>query len=225
MKNSRLFTAILLMISMHILGQNNLAIYGNTGINSMNLTGTQLDIIPLRSTHQLAIGINTDIVVGNSLTFQPGLHYAKSGFSIYQSTFIKLLGLPLKTGVGIKTSLQYIEAPMMLKYRLANNGIRPFITAGPKFSYMAQASIVPIADLIVEFEINRTRIDLKSNNINRLGIAGQIGAGVDIPVGDNLLTFAALYNHGFSTPLTLPIVNLGLQNRGYHLSLGYRMYF
>ncbi len=225
MKKIKIILALLSLMSVQLISQNNIILHSGIAAGKMKLSGIEADGIPISNSMQYQLGLSTDIPMRKGWSFEPGIQYAWRGFDIYQGTDIVIAGLPIGVGAGLRTRAQYIEVPLLLKYSFNPTGIRPYFKAGLKPSYLRSTYIKTVADVIVQLEIGRTDINLQASEINRLGIGAQFATGIDIPFGKNKISIEAGYDLGFSDQLQLPIVNLGLRNRSMGLQVRYALHF
>ena len=76
--------------------------------------------------------------------------------------------------------------------------------------------------MLIDFKIASTPIDLTSNNYKRLEVAGVIGGGVEMPVGDKAKLFADVrYSKSLMDVYELPLTGSRLRNQGFGVGVGF----
>lgn len=100
-----------------------------------------------------------------------------------------LLGKGPKAADGekkVEFGLVYIEIPVMVKYRIDNNIIKPYLMAGPTIGFLQAAKLK-----VTMGSWDDLKDDLKSIDLG-LGF----GAGLDLPIGNNSIFVEARYSLG-----------------------------
>lgn len=168
-------------------------------------------------------GIVSEIGISENFAFQPELLYTTKGFSVNQGVNINLGGFPIPAGITASTKINYLEMPLLAKYKFGNEGLRFNITAGPVLSYAANAQLVTRANLLLDINPIKTNIDLDALNYERLEISASIGVGMAYETSGGEFFADARYVHGFSDLYNAPVVDLNLKNRGVGVTVGYKM--
>ena len=168
-------------------------------------------------------GIVSEIGISENFAFQPELLYTTKGFSVNQGININLGGFPIPAGVTANTKINYLEMPLLAKYKFGNESFRFNITAGPVLSYAANAQLVTRANLLLDINPLKTNIDLDALNYERLEVSASIGAGMAYETSGGEFFADARYVHGFSDLYNAPVVDLNLKNRGIGVTVGYKM--
>ncbi len=170
-------------------------------------------------------GIVSEIGLGENFAFQPELLYTTKGFKVSEGLNINLGGFPIPAGVTASTKINYLELPLLAKYKFGNEGLRFNITAGPVVSYAMNGHLDTRANLLVDINPIKTNIDLDALNYERMEISASIGAGMEYETGSGALFADARYVHGFSDLYNAPVVDLNLKNRGIGVTVGYKVDF
>lgn len=120
----------------------------------------------------------------------------------------------------IALTFNYLELPLMLRYDLTSEGIRPFLTAGVSVAYRASCKAQVEAEGInAEFDCD----DLTDGEDFRLDVkrwdpGAAFGGGVDIPLAqDRRLTVGARYVLGMTDIVDMAAV----RNRTVQLYAGF----
>lgn len=170
-------------------------------------------------------GIVTEIGLGENFSFQPELLYTTKGFKVSEGLNINLGGFPIPAGVTASTKINYLELPLLAKYKFGNEGLRFNITAGPVVSYAMNGQLDTRANLLLDINPIKTNIDLDALNYERLEVSASIGAGLAYETSGGEFFADARYVHGFSDLYNAPVVDLNLKNRGVGVTLGYKVSF
>jgi len=168
-------------------------------------------------------GIISEIGISENFAFQPELLYTTKGFSVNEGINVNLGGFPIPAGVTANTKINYLELPLLAKYKFGNEGLKFNIIAGPVLSYAANAQLVTRANLLLNTNPIRTNIDLDALNYERLEVSASIGAGMAYETSGGAFFADARYVHGFSDLYNAPVVDLNLKNRGIGVTVGYKV--
>ena len=167
------------------------------------------------------VGAVAEIPMAGPLSFRPELNYTQKGFVISQALDVNVLGIDVPFGAKAKTRVNYIEAPLLLKYNFGTGDASFYVTGGPTISYAANAHLRPVASVLIDINLPRTNIDLSNNIYQRWEVSGTLGAGAQTKAGNGKIFVDGRYNMGFTNMLDNPIVNLSIKNQGFALSAGY----
>lgn len=170
-------------------------------------------------------GIVSEIGLGENFAFQPELLYTTKGFKVSEGLNINLGGFPIPAGVTASTKINYLELPLLAKYKFGQERLRFNITAGPVVSYAMNGQLDTRANLLLDINPIKTNIDLDALNYERLEVSASIGAGMEYETSGGAFFADARYVHGFSDLYNAPVVDLNLKNRGIGVTLGYKVSF
>ncbi len=226
MKRSILPFVLMSLISIPLAGQKILGLQAGLANGTMRISGMPSDMFPVQPSIQYQIGLFSSIDLAEGFYFEPSLQFARRGFDLYQSSNVKIGSLLLDAGVGLETRVSYIEMPLLFRYGIKTNStLRPYLRLGPKLSYATSAQIRTVADLLVSLEFSRTKVNLATDRINRVGLGMYMGAGMAIPLTKNEIRVELGYDLGFSDQVQLPILDIGLRNRSLGINVGYAINF
>lgn len=214
-------------ISITLVSQNGIEISAGPSFTNVTLKGLDNSIKPDRTLHT---GLQAQVLwnqsLGEGFSVATGLAYKEKGFTIDKSISTEVLNVPLNLGVTAKTNINYVEVPLNLKYSIGDeNGIKAFAFAGPSVGYAMNANIVTRASMIIDFNINRTKINLNDPIYNRLELGANLGGGIELPVGNGSIMASANYMHGFNRVIDNTVVDLKARNYGVGLNVGYKINF
>lgn len=170
-------------------------------------------------------GLVAEIGLSDNFSFQPELLYTTKGFQVSEGININLGGLPIPAGVTARTKINYLEVPVLAKYKFGTEGLRFNVTAGPVVSYAVNGQLDTRANLLFDINPIKTNIDLDALNYERLEISASVGAGMAYETSGGEFFADARYVHGFSDLYNAPVVDLNLKNRGIGVTVGYKMDF
>lgn len=162
---------------------------------------------------------------GENFSFQPELLYTTKGFKVNEGININLGGLPIPAGVTARTKINYLELPLLAKYKFGKEGLTFNVVAGPVVSYAINGQLDTRANLLFDLNPIKTTIDLDALNYERVEISASVGAEIAYETAGGAFFADARYVHGFSDLYNAPVVDLNLKNRGIGVALGYKMDF
>lgn len=172
-----------------------------------------------------SFGLVAEVAFSNNFAIQPELLYTTKGFKTSQGTGFNLGGFPIGANVTARTKINYLEIPLLGKYKFGVDGWRFNVTAGPVFSYAANGELETRANIGVSLNPVKTNIDLDALNYERFEISAGIGAGIAYEMNRGQFFADARYVHGFSDLYKAPVVDLNLKNRGVGITVGYMRSF
>lgn len=172
-----------------------------------------------------SFGLVAEIGIGESFAFQPELLYTTKGFKLTEGLDINLGGFPLPAGVTANTKINYIEMPLLAKYKFGQQAVKFNVTAGPVLSYAANGQLETKTNFILDLNPIKTNIDLDALNYERLEVSASVGAGMAIETNSGQFFADVRYVHGFSDLYNAPVVDLNIKNRGVGVNVGYMMKF
>jgi hypothetical protein len=205
-----------------VTGQISIGAYGGIHTNRVKVRGIAEE---WRPNNRTLVAVNTGIYVEipllNGFSVQPGLNYLEKGFRVRVSTEDFNLGnVPVVAGVEAIPRLRYIEMPLLLKYTYGEGLVRPYIFAGPHFSYAMDGVIDYRATAIVTFKLGRNNINLDNDIYRRFEVGGLAGLGVAFTTGPFDTFFQGSFQHGFTNLLDPPLIDLRLFNYGFNVTGG-----
>ncbi len=202
--------------------QISVGLKGGGNFANVNATQSLDNLIPdFQDITTFSVGGVAEIGITDQLAFQPELLYTRKGFGIRQSTDVNLFNIPLPLGVTAETHLDYLELPLLAKVKLGTNNINAFLTAGPTFGYATGGRLLTRANVLLDFTLVDTPINLEAINFQRFEIGGALGAGLEVDTEYGRFFAEARYNHGFSQLYDIPLVDERLRNRNIALSAGF----
>ena len=118
-----------------------------------------------------------EIPVTENIAFQPELALIKKGFALNEGIELDLLGIPIPLGASAESQFSYVEMPLLAKFQTSGEFLNAYVTAGPTLGYATGGKLITKANVLIEFDIAETDIDLDAVDMNRFELGGVVGAG------------------------------------------------
>ncbi|MBK9254877.1 MAG: PorT family protein [Saprospiraceae bacterium] len=219
--------AVIMLLTLNINAQVTIGVKAGVNVADTEISGFIPSVTPEAHTNTgYTFGIVAEIPIEGSFSFRPELNLVQKGFSIRESMSTEIIGIPIPLGGRVNTRLNYIEMPLLLKYRYGNEKAGLYAIAGPGLGYATSGHIQPFATVIVDIRLPRVELDLSSDTYNRLEFTGHAGIGGELTVGNSGKIFSDVrYSYGFNNVLNDPIVNTKFKNQGLNISVGYAYKF
>jgi len=228
MKRMKMYMTTMAICSAFIMTAQT-SVYLTSGIHSanVNMTGVSADFLDIRSINRFTGGVIVDHALDNYLSVRSGLIYQVRGFQVAESIGIDIANMPIPVGLKVTTEVNTITTPLMLQYNIRGLGsIKPYVAAGPGISYAASGAVRTKATAILDFTIANTPLNLSSDDYKRIGIDGNIVAGIKFPYGNGEFLTEISYNLAM-TDFTSDnfIVDAGIRPKGVSFAVGYGIRF
>jgi len=218
---------VLLSIWMPAFTQNGLEIGIGPAFSNITLKGIDHSIRPDRTLHTgLQVQALWNQNIGEGFSIASGIGYKEKGFMWKEGINTNVLNIPISIGVTATTNINYLELPLNLKYTVGDeNGIKAFAFAGPSVGYALNANVQTRANMLIDFNINRTNIKLNDPIYNRVELGANAGAGIELPIGNGSIIASGNYMHGFNRVIDNTVIDFKARNYGFGLNLGYKINF
>lgn len=218
---------VLLSIWIPAFTQNGLEIGIGPVFSNITLKGIDNSIRPDRTLHTgLQVQALWNQNIGHGFSVVSGIGYKEKGFMWKEGISTNVLNVPINIGVTATTNINYVEVPLNLKYKLGEeNRINAFVFAGPTVGYALNANVQTRANMLIDFNINRTDINLNDPIYNRVELGANAGAGIALPVGNGSIIASGNYMHGFNRIIDNTVIDFKARNYGFGLNLGYMIKF
>ncbi len=218
---------VLLSIWMPAFTQNGLEIGIGPAFSNITLKGIDHSIRPDRTLHTgLQVQALWNQNIGEGFSIASGIGYKEKGFMWKEGINTNVLNIPISIGVTATTNINYLELPLNLKYTVGDeNGIKAFAFAGPSLGYALNANVQTRANMLIDFNINRTNINLNDPIYNRVELGANAGAGIELPIGNGSIIASGNYMHGFNRVIDNTVIDFKARNYGFGLNLGYKINF
>lgn len=219
--------ALLSILSFQLNGQISYGVKAGVNIASVKTNGFIDGLLPLdvKPITGLSVGVFADIPIGNNLSFMPELIYNTKGFKFNESLNVgEVIIVPIDIGATAMIKAAYVDIPLLVKYKFKNEGgISPYLFAGPSINYLTEARVKLKANIIADITLLNEKLPL--GDFNRFAMAGVVGGGIELPVKSGKIILDARYAHDFSKAIRAPIIDVGVQNKGFAFNIGYALGF
>lgn len=222
-------SCILISTSTISLSQSTITFHGGVGSSSVETSGMGLYELAdpfIKPVIQYSFGANYERALSNHFSVLTGAQFASRGFAVRENFNVDLFGIDLPVGASVETRFNYVEVPVALKYYFTDHGVMPYVKAGGNIGYALEGKITPTIDAIIPWRLPSIPLNLENDLYNRIDIALEAGAGVNIPINTNsAIQFEMSYRHGLSDMLHEPVLNLDIQSHGFTAGVGFTMNF
>lgn len=158
------------------------------GINGSTLRGnSETDY---SSIMRFSGGVGFSFGIGNGFRIQPEFLYVVKGAQAERA--LEVAGVDDKVLIDATFDLTYLEVPILLVYQFRSRGVRPQIFAGPTLAIKLDAQ-VKFRAVAGGPEFRETDDSVESRDI---GLT--IGAGIEMDVGSERISFGLRSSLGFS---------------------------
>lgn len=213
-----------LMMSMAVQAQVSLGFKVGRSASNVTLNGTG-NVLNTQNISHYNIGAVAEIELQNGFAFQPELNLRKQGFRVREGLDVNVLNIPIPLGVEAHTELKYVEIPLLGKYKFGQENMGGYVLAGPYAAYARQATLRTRANVIIDFNLTKTDIDLSNDNYNQWEAGAMGGVGFWAKAGNGQFFVDARYQHSLSDFFNDPIVDITMQNNGFGVNAGYLFAF
>jgi hypothetical protein len=195
-------TALLILVS-HLTMAQGIEIGAKGSLNLSNVSKFELANTLLGDTKFLPSGggaIFVEIPLGEGFSFRPEVGYAKRGTKLKNLNIGNWVGAGgiwgslLNDGIQPRAYLDYIDVPLMVKYKFgqssAGNG---YVLGGPTLGFLVDSGVRVNV-------LGATNINVPLDyGFNKFEFGGQVGAGYEFPLTGKTKAFVeATYKQGFT---------------------------
>ena len=209
--------------------QSNITAVASVGSTNIELTGAGiLDIADpyIKPITQYTAGLQYEKNLSRHFALITGAQYSSRGFAVREEFDLNVLGLDVPIGASIETRLNYLEAPLMVKYNFTEGGVTPYVKAGASAAYALNGKITPKVNALINWTLPSININLDNEIYNRFDLSAVAGAGVSIPTNEvGAFQFEVSYRHSLNNMLQDNIANLGIKSHGFAVGIGYTLTF
>lgn len=198
-----LFKAALFVLASHFAMAQGIEIGAKGSLNLSNISKFELANSILGDTKTLPSGggaIFAEIPLGEGFSFRPEVGYSRRGAKIQNLNIGKwigaggFLGSILNEGIQPRAYLDYIDVPLMVKYKFgqstAGNG---YVIGGPTLGFLVDSGL-----RVSLFGATNINVPL-DYGFKKFEFGGQVGAGYEFPLAGKTKAFVeATYKHGFT---------------------------
>ncbi len=162
-----------------------------------------------------------EISIGEHFALQPELAYVGKGFKVAEDFALDLFNIPLPVGVTAESRFNYLELPVLAKYKFGNDMVGGYVTAGPTVGYALNGRLITRANALVDFKVSDSNIDLDAINYERFDVGGAVGAGFTVNTTFGQLFADARYTRGFTQLYDIPVIDEKIRNQSFGVNIGF----
>ena len=169
-----------------------------------------------------SLGAFAEIPITEFINFRPGIEYGSRGSSVALTDDVALFGVNLPVGARVKTRINYLDAPLLVEFRLpTESAIQPYAIVGPTVGYATGGKLTTAARAIIELNLYSTDIDLDAIRYDRFNVGVIGGVGARARLGETTgLFLEARYEHGLSQPYDVPVIQDKVGFQGWNVGAG-----
>lgn len=161
-----------------------------------------------------------EVPLGYGFHFQPELAYTRKGFRLNEGFDLELFNFPIPLNVEAASRFNYLEAPLLLKYKVGDGKVKAYFMGGPNVSYATSGRLITRTNSFIDIKLLDTEIDLDAIDYERLEFSAIAGAGLSIEAGRLQLFADARYQHGFTELYDIPVVEERIRNKSFGVNVG-----
>ena len=214
--------AVLMIAAVSLQAQISVGV--KSGLNWANVKTTEAlgSITPdFNSLDEFNFGLVTEVGITDYFAIQPELNFVKKGFGMDVGTDMELFGVNLPIGVNAESRFNYVEMPLLAKFKFGSERVKAYVVGGPTFGYATGGKIDTKAKVLVEIPLGSIPINLDNINYERFEVGAALGAGVSFDTGFGQIFADARYQKGFTELYDIPFVNEKITNQGFGVNVGF----
>jgi hypothetical protein len=226
MKTFHFYFLVIVMLTVVQQASSQMSVGVKTGVNVADayVTGPINDFLPeLQTNTGFTAGVWVEVPMLNGFSFRPEINYTQKGFRAMGD--LNFLNLDVPAGLGVRTRLNTMEVPLLVKFSHGGELAKAYVILGPSVSYNTDAIARPTARLFIDFNIPGQELNLSNDIFRRWELSATLGLGGELKAGHGKIFGDVRYNHGVSTLLNNPIVDLDIRNKSFSIHAGYAYTF
>lgn len=167
------------------------------------------------------LGVFANYNLTDTWSLQSELNYKRTGLRLSEGTSFEVGFFNIPLGATVDVSTSYLEVPLLLGYQHDFGGVQAYLRGGPSLSYALEGSVTSTANTIIDVTINESDLNFSSDTYQRWVMGGAAAAGLSYPIsGDLVLSGEVRYTGDFGSSVEVPIVDVGVRNRGWRIGMG-----
>lgn len=189
---------------------------------NVNLTDGLDRLAPeTKAINAFSIAAVADVPLGYGFSIQPELAYNQKGFRMEEGFDVNLFDIPIPIDVEAESRFNYLEVPLLFKYKFGAGKVNAYINGGPALGYALNGNLTTYANALVDIKLLETDIDLDAINYERVEFSAIVGGGITIDAGVVQLFADARYQHGFTELYDIPVVEETIKNKSFGVNAGF----
>lgn len=217
-----------LFFSFQASAQFELGITNGITFSNVSIKGINEVVLPDNKTFSAyTFGLAAAYNLDEKFSIISGLNYEKRGFDASYSADLPLFGTEIPIGATLKTRVNYVEVPLGLKFAFPTGSgkIKPFIAAGANLGYAVSGDTRLVANFIINFNVAREDINMKSDNVQRLDVSPFVVGGIEAPYKNGVFSFQFGFEHSVVNFLKDSALDIRFKHYAFTPSIGYRYIF
>lgn len=167
------------------------------------------------------VGLVAEIGFGEHFALQPELNYTPKGFRIQEGISLDFIKIPIDLGTTLLTKVNYLNLPLLAKYKFGNGPFKAYLMAGPEIGYAVNGSFKTKARVIIDFTLVDEKINLNQAGVDRFDAGATLGAGFSVGTGAGDFFMDARYTRSFKNLVEVPVLDIPVKNQGFQVNIGY----
>ena len=181
-----------------------------------------IDVLQPRAIASPGVTVFADIPLGQKgFFFAPALTYQSRGFEVGESISLNIFEVPIPIGATARVKTQYLQLAPDLKYKFGNGNIKGFVRGGPYVGYALDGHADLIVNSIIDIKVASIPFNTDGKLYDPWEFGANVGAGLELKAGPGNMILEANYQRSFTDFTDIPLVDVGLKNHAYGLSIGY----
>lgn len=213
----------------HASAQSQFTVHAGAGPSNVTINGSGLlDLTDpyIKPITQYYLGVQYTKVLSKRMDVVTGVQYASRGFGAREQFNVDAFGLDLPLGASLSTRFDYLEAPVLIRYNLTGQGVRPYVETGLSAGYALSGSVTPQIHAVLDWNLPEIPLNLNQDIYNRFDLSAMIGTGVEIPLGPNgAFQIEAGYRHSLNDMFQDRITDIRIKSNGFTAGIGYTVRF
>lgn len=196
-------------------------------VSNVQVRGIDPNFVPNRDfIKSFRPSLDLVLPLDDNISVVTGIAYERRGFNVFVGQDVNFLGISVPIGATAKTRITYIEVPLNMRFDIkTKKNVTPWVQAGANFGYAVAGDITTQLNLILNINVNRTDINVKSDNLTQFDIAPNVVIGLDIPYNRGFFVFSLGYEHSAQNFIKDSVIGIETRHYGFTPSFGYRYAF
>lgn len=198
-----------------------IGVRGGAHLSNVKATETLESLTPdFRFAPGGTAGVTAEFGITDWFAVQPEINWTQKGFNFDEGIDFDLGNLPIEAGADVVFRTNYLELPVLGKFKFGNDVVKGYVAAGPQVGYALDAQLITTPRIFFELDPIRTDIDFENLDYNRVEFSGVGVLGVEFNLNRIKIFADARYTHGFTELYNFPYVNEQLKHRGLTFGAG-----
>ncbi len=217
-------TLTMALLSLPMIAQTTLGFRAGLVSGTVDAPSAIENIAPdFKNVYGTHFALISEIGITPSFSIQPELAFTQKGFTIKEGIDLKLFNIDLPLGVKAATKINYLEIPLLAKYKFGEQAVQGYVAAGPSLGLATSGRLKTKAQFILDIPISNTSLNLDNIGYKRFEVAGVLAAGLQVNTRNGgAFLLEARFTRGFTDTYTVPIFDIDVRNQGFGVGIGYQ---